>query len=329
MKGILDNQTVRTVINQLSIIRLRKRLFLIDLAKHIFGRFGTILTILATALTIIQVVEGPINHNGIIIYGVAVTFNTLMFVVLMFAIVWALIEVWPKTTTRIKHKDVEIKVEVCDLFEQSGLKVIHTTDTFDMDRIKEGTVVANFVTKCQEKGFDIKNVISKNIHRCRYVESDNSLPGLKDRYELGTVCFFNSVPDDSVVSKDFSSFCLVAFSHIHPGYVDSISIQEYINTLNTMWKNLSVPGKRNDNIVNITVIGDKQLRLPTDCNFTQKIALIVETFLNASHEKKICDKLRICITDEDMAKIDFQKFDAVMKFLSERSEFLPIQNQNK
>lgn len=339
MRSNSKNKRIKTFVNQVYIIWLKKWQFTKDVVRYTIRHIGHILTILATSLTIMQWIEGSIGHNNeyiingtpvtletiIIINGVHVTIGSIFIVVLSIAVTWAVLDVWPRTTTQIKHKDIIITVEVCDIFEQNGIKVIHTTDTFDMDRIKKGTVVAKFVEKCQENSLDIKKVISNNLNRCRYVETDNSLPGLKDRYELGSVCFFNTLSDENAISN-LKSFCLVAFSHIHPGYVDPLSIKEYINTLEVMWQNLSVSGVGNDNIINITVVGDKNLRLPDDYNFTQKIASILETFFSVSHKGKFCDALRICISVEDMAKIDFQKFDAVMNFLSERNEYLPITN---
>lgn len=316
----MNSQFIRRFVNQIKIIRYRKWIFTKELGKQTFQHIGHILTLLATALTIMQWIEKGISQNDI--NDLPFSYGTIIIFVILCAFVWALLDVWPKTITHICHKKINVVVEVCNIFEQTGLKVIHTTDTFDMDRVKAGTVVAQFANLCRNNNFDVTKEIIKNLKNDDFVESDNSLPGLKDRYKLGSVCFFGSFPDDVKNARHFSKYCLVAFSHIHPGYVDRLSLNEYIETLGIMWNNLSVANVNSDNTINITVIGDQNLRLPDDCNFTQKIGLIIETFYNASSKQGFCDTLRICVSVNDMAKIDFTKFDSVMNFLSERSELM-------
>ena len=316
------SQLIKRLLTQFKIIRIKKWKFVWAILLSTIEITGYILTIIATVLTIAQVMGYKIDYNIIERNnGTPIPFiGFVLLSVIFIAFVSAVIKNWPSTVSSIYHKGINIIVECCNLFEQNGLKVIHTTDTFDMDRIKPKSVVGQFVSLCSQIGYDLKGEIKKNLPKEAFIKTDENLPGLKERYLLGTVCKLKPQKIDTTL-LDISDFCLVAFSHIVPGSV-KIEEDEYKDALSRMWKNLSDPGVKEDDIINVTVIGNKFLPIPDDYSITLKISLMLETFFEASRKQRCCNTLRICIHADDMAKIDFSKFDSVLQYLSERSVLL-------
>ena len=57
------NKIIRTFVNQMYIIWLKKWQFTKDFFRYMIRHIGHILTILATSLTIMQWIEGSIGHD--------------------------------------------------------------------------------------------------------------------------------------------------------------------------------------------------------------------------------------------------------------------------
>lgn len=320
----IKSQRTKRFQNQWQIVRMNLSEFSKSVVLQTLDYIGYILTGVATFLTIAQMIGYKVDYS-VVERNIGMRVPFLLFLMLfiaLFAVVFAIIKKWPKTATSIVHNDIKIIVECCNIFEQDGFKVIHSTDTFDVDRIMPKSLIGQFVELCSDNNIDIKKHINNNLPMDEYVQTDDELEGLKDRFQLGAVCTFRNVRDSDENILELRKFCLVAVSHLYPGTV-KLEVDEYKESLLRMWGNLAKPGIKDDDTINVTVIGNKYLPIPDTYNVTQKIGLMIETFFEVSKKRRVCNTLRICVHSDDMAKINFFKFDAVMHYLSERNVLLP------
>ena len=88
----------------------------------------------------------------------------------------------------IPNTHSRIILEVCNIFEQEGPKVIHCHHTFDTDTevMRESSVMGQFIKLCKEKNFDVDSQIDKWIakHVHKSVE-DEFLPCRKHIFNIG------------------------------------------------------------------------------------------------------------------------------------------------
>lgn len=297
--------------SQIRIIQLQGRVFVKKLIIRFSQIYSYILSLIVTIITFASyfhielIPEQP---------GVFFNFATIMIVTASIAFIISLIALWPKTKSIFHIKDMDVIVECCDILEQEGLKIIHTTDTFDMDKIKSKSLVDQFVKLCNKVGFDLKSNIKKNLPSKDFMKTDITLPGEKNRYKLGSICPINFDVNNNK-KKRTDSFCLVAFSHIKPGTVE-LHPTEYRPLLLDMWKNLSNPSIKDETeTVNITVMGKRFVTFPDSYTITQRIGMMVETFFEASKNGKCCDTLRICINEKDASNIDFSNLKTIFNYV--------------
>lgn len=61
----------------------------------------------------------------------------------------------------IPNTHSKVVLEVCNLFEQEGPKVVHCHHTFDTDPevLRESSVMGQFIKLCQDKQVDLDGVI--------------------------------------------------------------------------------------------------------------------------------------------------------------------------
>lgn len=220
---------------------------------------------------------------------------------------------WPRTRVVCKDKNTDIKViiECCDLFEQNGLKVIHTVDTFDSELeriITPRSLHGAFLQLCRRKQVDIDRQINAVLPKLKSAGKDTSLPGRTDRYALGTLC---------PLQVNGDPYCWVAFTHLQPNGTITLTRKQYVDCLKTMWRNLADPRIRRDE-VNVAVMGNRLVDLPAEFSTEQKIDLMIQTFFAVAHEKICCRTLRICVHPNNVSEVDFDSYPTVVSHLAKR-----------
>lgn len=220
---------------------------------------------------------------------------------------------WPRTRAAYKDKktDIWVIVECCDLLQQKGLKVIHTVDTFDTELeriISPRSLHGAFLQLCQREGVNVDEQIDAALEQRTPRTVNDDLPGKNRQYELGTVCGVNVGAEP---------FACVAFTRLLPNGTIEITQEEYIRCLKHMWRNLSDPRNRNDEI-NVAVMGNKFVDLPAEFSTEQKIDLMVQTFFAVAREKLCCRVLRICVHPDNAPDIDFEKYPVIIEHLAKR-----------
>lgn len=225
-------------------------------------------------------------------------------------------------TIRCSYTDpqthIRVIIECCDLLHQDGLKVIHSVDTFDTAL---GTIITPrslhgaFLALCQQKKVDIDALIEPALSRLPIESTDDSLPGRKNRYALGTICPI-LLPDKKKKANS-STFALVSFARMQTNGSISIHRQEYTDFLHRMWTNLANPTVRQEEL-NVAIIGNRFIDLPADFTTEQKIDIMVQSFFAVARERKICNTLRICVHDSNALDVDFAHYPTVLEHLAKR-----------
>ncbi len=228
-------------------------------------------------------------------------------------LVIALVVNWPRTQTSFKDKntDITVIIECCNIFKQKGLKVIHVVDTFDMELhriITPHSLHGAFLQRCETLGVNVEEEIDKALSNLSPLGEEQMLSGRKNRYELGALC---------PIQVDNEPYCCVAFTHLLPNGNIEITKDEYVECLKRMWRNLSAPRIRNEE-VNVAVMGNKFVDLPAEFSTEQKIDLMIQTFFVVAREKRICHTLRICIHPSNVTDVNFDNYSTIIEHLSKR-----------
>lgn len=144
---------------------------------------------------------------------------------------------------RTKYYDsksgITVIVECCDLLKQKGLKIIHTTDTFDtsLDIIKKESLHGSFLTYCNNNNIDVESMLNNTLSKVSPVSEDEHLPGHKNRYALGSVVDFTL--ENGSRENPLKDYRFVSFAHLsNDGQNNvSISIILYVYGCKDMTKN--------------------------------------------------------------------------------------------
>lgn len=237
----------------------------------------------------------------------------LLIIVLVISI--SAIKNWPRmhAAYRDMRTDTRVIVESADLLEQDGLKVIHSVDTFDTAL---GTIITPrslhgaFLKRCQSQQFPIDEAIAEALKPIHKGETDETLPGNKRRYPLGTVCSVNVKGEP---------YALVSFAHLQEDGSIQITRKEYTEFLMAMWEGLSRPNVREE-VINVAVMGNQFIDLPSEFTTEQKIDIMVQTFFVFARQHTTCKTLRICVHDKNAPEVDFYHYPAILEHLAKRPE---------
>lgn len=208
---------------------------------------------------------------------------------------------------QIPNTHSQIILEVCNIFDQSGLKVIHCHHTFDTDDevMRESSVMGQFIKYCSDKQFNLDEEITKWIEKNRNRSAvEESLPCRKDVFNLGELCPIN---------VNGEMFALAAFDDLRVFLeTGAMELDSYINFLDHFWVSL---GKLSVEklVVNIPAFGNKIVNVATN-GFTidQKIGLIVQSYFKGMKKNRLFETLRICIHESDAKNLDLEKWGTVL-----------------
>lgn len=253
-------------------------------------------------------------------------------VVLVNISIW-LVQVWPLiafllmivTISAIKNwprmyasyydlrTDTHVVVECANLLEQEGMKVIHSVDTFDTAL---GTIITPrslhgaFLQLCKKLKFPLEEQLDMALRQVKKGSLEEDLPGRKQRYPIGTAC--------PIMVGD-EPFVLVSFAHLQTDGSIQISRQEYTDFLMKMWESVSKPNIREE-VVNVAVMGNQFVDLPSEFTTEQKIDIMVQTFFVFARQHTTCKTLRICVHEKNASEVDFYHYSAILEHLAKRPE---------
>ena len=211
------------------------------------------------------------------------------------------------TTNKIEYKipntHSKVVLEVCNLFEQEGLRVVHCHNTFDTDdEVMLGTsVMGQFIKYCKDKGFALDDKITEWIEKNKKkAATDDSLPCRKEFFNIGVLCPLN---------VDGENFVLAAFDDLRQ-FLDTgaMDMDSYVCFLDHLWESLGRLSAEKS-VVNIPAFGNKIVNVATN-GFTigQKVGLIIHSYFKALKKKRLFETLHICIHETDAENLDLDKW---------------------
>lgn len=219
----------------------------------------------------------------------------------------------------IPNTHSQIILQVCNIFDQEGLKVIHCHNTFDTDdtMVLESSVMGQFIKYCNDKQFDLDNEISKWIERNKRKSIvEESLPCRKDIFNIGVLCPIN---------VNGEMFALATFDDLQL-FLDTgaMELDAYICFLDHLWMSLGKFGTEKS-IVNIPAFGNRIVNVANN-GFTidQKIGLIVQSYFKRMKKHRLFETLRICIHESEAKNLDLKKWGTtILPYLYQFSQ-LPL-----
>jgi len=217
----------------------------------------------------------------------------------------------------IPNTHCKVILEVCNLFEQEGLKVIHCHHTFDTDDevMLGSSVMGQFIKYCKDKQFDLDGEISKWIdkYKCKSAV-DESLPCRKNYFNLGELC---------PIKVDDEQFVLAAFDDLKLFLeTGAMEFDSYLSFLDNLWKSFGRLLVLDRSVVNVPAFGNKIVNVANN-SFTidQKIGLIILSYFKGMKESRLFKALRICIYEPDAVNLDLEKWEsAILPYLFQFSQ---------
>lgn len=314
LQVILKRQTTKIkTMYYAHFIRMHWREYLKAVLGHALGYIGMLITLFGSLAAIVPHTSAFGEGMHRLITYIIYTPTALALVVILILLTAALICL-PKT--RIVYKDhstdIRIIIEQADIMRQTGLKVIHCVDTFDMSKniISPESLHGAFIRHATQNTADLELQMAQYLTRNGVLpgSTDDTLPGRKIRYPLGTV-----IPVDIAGEQ----YCLAAFTHLQSNGSIAITKQEYIDFLKTLWHNLALPTIRQETI-NVAVMGNRFVDLPAQFSTEQKIDLMLQTFFLVARERACCRTLRICVHPNNVGEVDFTNYATIAEHLAKR-----------
>lgn len=212
-----------------------------------------------------------------------------------------------KIEYNIPNTHSKVVLEVCNLFEQDGPKVVHCHHTFDTDPevLRESSVMGQFIKLCHDNQVDLDDTISKWVEKnTRNSVVVESLPCRKNIFNIGAIC-----PVDVNGDKYF----LTAFEDLKLFLeTGAMKLDAYINFLDNLWLSLCKQGM-DKSVVNIPAFGNKIVNIATNAfTIDQKIGLIIQSYFKGLKRTRLFETLRICIHESDAKHLDLEKWQTTL-----------------
>jgi len=205
-----------------------------------------------------------------------------------------------KIAYKYPGQDLIIEVRIGNLFEVSGQKIISTNTTFDTD-IANGIISAKSIQGQFTNIFYSGNLVALDAELNRGLMGiSNSLiqknGGKNLRYEFGTTVKIN-------LSGQF--FYWVAMADLNSNNNAKTSLRNVTAALDGLWEFIETKGEKLDTVIPLVGTGLGRL------NISRKklIAIIAQSFINASENQIFSNKLVIVIHPDDVEKSGLNLFE--------------------
>jgi hypothetical protein len=204
--------------------------------------------------------------------------------------------------SNVENCDMQIEIQVGNLFDFRGAYVIGTNSTFDVDTstgvISPESLQGQFASRFYKNKFpELDADLESALNGFEFDELNDGRVGKKKKYPLGTV---------AQLRKSNKTFYLVAIANLNShGSIENSSFDNIQHSLSELWKKVNSNG--NIDPLVIPLLGSLRCRLKQSRNDFAKE--IINSYSAACLDKKICEKLIIVISPRDYRKheIDFEK----------------------
>lgn len=216
-----------------------------------------------------------------------------LFIFLIIAIVISIFLKRPVKSISISFPEYDfgLEVRVANIFDINGAIMISTNTSFEADvangKINPNSLQGQFTSR-YFPGNQIE-LIDKINGELKRIEGN-------EPYPMGT-----TIP----INTHGKTFYLTAMANIGEGGNASATVDDVKNALNGLWKHVREIGELQE--LAVPVIGTARGRV--ELSRKKMIALISESFVEASKQKKFTDKLIITIRPEDSKDFGINLYD--------------------
>lgn len=194
-------------------------------------------------------------------------------------------------TIPFSEYDFSIEVKIADLFEISGATMISTNTIFEAD-VAGGKIAVDSL----QGQFTAKYYTGNQNELINEINEELKSINLTAPYPMGT-----TIP----IHTHGKTFYLTAMAEIGEGGNASSSISDIKTALNGLWDYVRINGELQELAVPVVGTGRGRLNMPRK----KMIALIAESFVKASVQDKLSDKLIITIRPEDAHNFGINLYD--------------------
>lgn len=195
-----------------------------------------------------------------------------------------------------------IEIKVGDLFDESGHLVIGTNDVFDTelgDIIKSSSVQGQFLTRIyggdQERlDAEIAEVLKRR--GLNGIIDADKIKGKTTRYPLGTTLTLSSATQ---------KYFLIAYGYLQNDLRVKSSADVLWTSLSELWEQVRLYGHGTQ--VAIPIVGSGLARVKL--SHTVLIQLIILSFIAASKNEYVAEKLTVMVYPQDLKRVDFYKLE--------------------
>ncbi|GGG92575.1 macro domain-containing protein [Pedobacter zeae] len=205
-----------------------------------------------------------------------------------------------KISYKYPGEDLSIEVRIDDIFNISGQKVISTNTTFDTD-IANGIISPNslqgqFTNKFySERVNELNEKIDIGLNDTEFTVIEKEA-GKNHRYDFGTTVKFR---------EGDQFFYWFAMSDLNYNNNARTTLNNVQKSLDGLWDFIANKGEKIDIV--IPAIGSGLGRLKTSRK--KLIAIIAQSFINASEESIFSNKLIIVVHPSDISKSSLNLFE--------------------
>lgn len=230
--------------------------------------------------------------------------------ILMLAIGYAGLRSWPRPVEQeYSRPNTTIRIVVGDLFDQDSNLVIGMSNTFD-------TAVPHVISKSSVQGQFLERVYSSDTaaldaalgESLANVTRTGSLKkqGKVDAYPLGTV---------AVIRQNRRQYFCAAYTEMNERNEAHGTVAGVWRCLENLWD--EVRARSNGDPVAMPVIGGGQARLSQILPAQDSIRFIALSFMLASRDRRVCERLDIVVREEDVRTLDMLELQAFLTSLQE------------
>lgn len=274
---------------------LLNKIFLSRLLKQ----WNPILKDLLALTGLVETVNGILNYFSIeVIPQYRKTPKVFIFYLIVIIII-AIIKNKPKSSFqhKLRDKDTYIEIKVGDAFTNSGALIIPINDHYDVSLNGNVKTSRSMQSKLIAKYYDSKDEHLKNDIEAKLQH--------RNKHDIGTVI--------EIEQKGKKFYLLANSTKKENNHVIS-TLDDFMISLNKLWDHLAHESSK-ESVITIPLINTGNGRVP-HLNRETAIKQIVNTFIEASKHKVICEKLIISIYPSDVIKgqIDLDKLNEFLKF---------------
>ncbi len=230
--------------------------------------------------------------------------------VVVLALGYAAIRSWPRPVEQqYSRPNTRIRIVVGDLFDQDANLVIGMSNTFD-------TAVPHVISKSSVQGQFLERVYSSDTAALDAALSDSlasvtptgsvNKEGKVDTYPLGTI---------AVIRQNRKHYFCAAYTEMNERNEAHGTVAGVWRCLENLWD--EVRSRSNGDPVAMPVIGGGQARMSQVLPTQDSIRFIALSFILASRDRRVCERLDIVVREEDVRTLDMLELQAFLTSLQD------------